>query len=294
MAINGFLNYIEYERRYSAHTLTAYRNDLLQFSVFLAEECEVADPLTVTADMIRSWVVAMLDAGLKARSVNRKVVAVRSFYKWCRGRELITYDPAAGVAVLKTPQRLPEYIEEESMTRLLSELYPGNDFPSVRNRLILDMLYQTGIRLSELLGLERRQVSPHTDALKVTGKRDKQRVIPVGMSMQLSLEQYLKVRDPLFGSQPDLPLFLTDRGKPLYPRFVYTLVNSSLSSVTTMTRRSPHVLRHTFATVMLNHGADINAVKELLGHSSLASTQVYTHNTVEKLKKVYRQAHPRA
>jgi integrase/recombinase XerC len=294
MAINGFLNYIQYERRYSAHTITAYRNDLLQFSVYLAEECEVNDLLTATADMIRSWVVDMLEAGLKPRSVNRKVVSVRSFYKWCRSRELITHDPSSGVSVLKTPHRLPEFVEEESMTQLLSELFPGDDFPSVRNKLILDLLYQTGIRLSELLGLERRQVGLSTDVLKVTGKRNKQRMIPVGKPMRELLNQYVAVRDPLFGDDPSAPLFFTDKGKPLYPRFVYSLVNSSLSNVTTMTRRSPHVLRHTFATVMLNHGADINAVKELLGHSSLASTQVYTHNTVEKLKRVYRQAHPRA
>lgn len=294
MAINGFLNYLEYERRYSAHTLTAYRSDLLQFSVYLAEDCGEPDILKASSPMIRSWMVALLDAGLKPRSVNRKLVSVRSFYKWCRSRSIILHDPSSGLTVLKTPKRLPEFVEEESMSQLLREIIPGDDFSSMRDKVILDLLYQTGIRLSELLGLERRQIYPATDVLKVTGKRNKQRVIPIGKGMRELLLQYVVVRDPLFGSEPNAPLFLTDRGKPLYPRFVYTLVNNSLSKVTTMTRRSPHVLRHTFATVMLNHGADINAVKELLGHSSLASTQVYTHNTVEKLKRVYRQAHPRA
>lgn len=294
MGISDFLDHLKFEKRYSEHTITAYKNDLCQYSDYLRMEYDLDDILKGETYHIRSWIVLMVDKGFLPRSVNRKLVALKSFYRYCNREGQISSDPTGGLSMLKTSRRLPEFVDDTSMIHLLDVVCTGDDFTSLRNRVILELFYQTGIRLSELLGISRGQITQGADTIKVTGKRNKQRVIPLGNNLIKMLNQYIEIRDKLFGAEMIEPLILTDKGKPLYAKFVYNIVNKSLSAVTTLTRRSPHIIRHTFATAMLNNGADINAVKELLGHSSLASTQVYTHNSVEKLKRVYRQAHPRA
>lgn len=294
MGINKFLDYLRYEKRYSENTLNAYNTDLRQFSDYLTDHYSIESITGCDKFQVRSWMVSMVGSGLTSRSINRKVAALRSFFRWCIREGITDKSPVDGLAPMKVGKRLPEYVEEDAMSRLLDEVFVSEGFEAIRNRTIIELLYQTGMRLSELISLDRWQVSGMTDHIKVTGKRNKERVIPVGRNLSVLLGRYVAVRDEKFGSDGASSLFLTNRGNILYRKFVYRLVNQSLAAVTTITRRSPHIIRHSFATAMLNHGADINAVKELLGHSSLASTQVYTHNTAEKLKRVYRQAHPRA
>ncbi len=294
MGIRKFLDYLQFEKRYSDHTIIAYGNDLTQFQHYLRERYETDTLEKSMAIHVRSWMVSLVEQGMTARSINRKVVSLRRYYRWCIREGRIQKNPVDGLIVLKDRKKLPEFVDEQSMHTLLESLPIAQDFAGMRNRLILDILYQTGIRLSELISLRRDQFGGYTQQIKVLGKRNKERIIPVGKNLSGALEVYLAERDRVFGREPGAMLFLTDKGEPLYPKLVYRIVSQGLQEVTTISKRSPHVIRHTFATAMLNHGADINAVKELLGHSSLASTQVYTHNTVERLKKVYRQAHPRA
>lgn len=294
MTVSRFLDYLRYEKRYSNHTLTAYAGDLGQFGKYMAAQYGVSDINVCDTFQVRSWMVEMVDSGLTSRSINRKVVTLRTYFRWCRREGLMDHNPADGLLPVKGGKKLPEYVDEKAMISLLELVYDPEDYSLMRNRVVINLLYHTGIRLSELITIRRDQVSGVIDQIKVTGKRNKERIIPVGRSMSRLLESYIELRDKEFGFEKGSMLFLTDKGKPLYSKFVYRLVNQSLEKVTTITRRSPHIIRHSFATAMLNHGADINAVKELLGHSSLASTEVYTHNSVEKLKKVYRQAHPRA
>jgi integrase/recombinase XerC len=294
MDVERFLDYLKHERRYSAHTVAAYANDLSQLKGYLDDFYELTNLLECSTIQLRSWIVDMSEHKVSPRTINRRLVAVRSFFKWSIQNGLVTASPAEGLTMLKTRSRLPEFVDENDMERLLDHLPLGEGLSEIRNRTIIELLYQTGIRVSELTRLTRGGFSDGMDHLKVTGKRDKERIVPFGRKLRSQLLAYLALRDQKYGIENGAPLFFTDRGKPLYPRFVYLLVKRYLSMVTTLTRKSPHVIRHTFATAMLNGGADINAVKELLGHSSLASTQVYTHNTVEKLKRVYRLAHPRA
>ncbi|MFO7721673.1 MAG: tyrosine-type recombinase/integrase [Bacteroidales bacterium] len=294
MVISKFLDYLRYEKRYSPHTLIAYGNDLRQLEGYLRDVYQEEDILLADTAQLRSWMVEMTDGGISPRSVNRKVIAVRAMFRWACREGHSTVNPANGLMVMKTGKRLPEYVEEDAMAILLDQVFTGNNFPSLRNRLIMELFYGTGIRLSELIGLQRSQVNGRVDQVRVIGKRNKERIIPVGRELSGLIQEYITARDSAFPAADSGALFLTDRGNTLYPKFVYRLVHNALAGVTTLSRMSPHVIRHTFATAMLNHGADINAVKELLGHSSLASTQIYTHNTVEKLKKVYGQAHPRA
>lgn len=294
MVINKFLDYLLYQKRYSENTINAYNSDLLQFAKYLTDQYEIGSITECDRFQVRSWMVSMVGSGMSARSINRKVVTLRSFFRWCMREGITVSSPVDGLAPMKVGKRLPEYVDEEAMKTLLDQVMIPEDFEGLRNRAIIELLYQTGMRLSELISIKRGQVEGMTDHIKVLGKRNKERVIPVGRNMSVLLGRYIAVRDEKFGSDGSSSLFLTNRGNILYRKFVYRLVNQSLAAVTTITRRSPHIIRHSFATAMLNHGADINAVKELLGHSSLASTQVYTHNTAEKLKRVYRQAHPRA
>jgi integrase/recombinase XerC len=294
MTEERFLDYLRFERRYSVHTLTAYTADLSAFRSFLATVYEVETTESCSTQMIRSWMVSMLEEGISPRSINRKVITLRTFFRWCMREQLVKISPVEGIVAMKTGSRLPEYVDEGAMAKLFDQVFMADDQDGLRDRMILDLLYQTGIRLSELVGIKRGQISEGIRQIKILGKRNKERIIPVGRQLSEDLNRFVAMRDEKYGSDPKVSLFLTSGGKPIYPKFVYRLVQQSLAEVTTLTRRSPHVIRHSFATAMLNGGADINAVKELLGHSSLASTQVYTHNTAEKLKKVYRQAHPRA
>ena len=288
-----FLKYLELEKRYSEHTLKSYRTDLLQFAHYLAKEYS-NEPAIASSAQIRSWLAALMDAGVAARSVNRKISTLKSFYRFLQTRNLLEVNPMERVTAPRTSRTLPVFIPEDDIASLFDELEFTRDFKGIRDRLVLEMLYTTGMRLSELVGLTHKDVDMIAGQIRVKGKGNKQRLIPLLGSLLLTFRQYVSDKQQLFVFNAADPVFVTDKGKKIYRKFVYRTVKFYLSVHTTVGKRSPHVLRHSFATHMLNHGADINAIKELLGHSSLSATQVYTHNTVEKLKSVYKQAHPKA
>lgn len=290
----SFLQYLLVEKRYSPHTILSYRNDLEQFVAFLQtlEHSGIAGD--VSSAEVRAWVVNMMDNGMAAVSVHRKISCLRIFFKWLRKEGLMTQNPMEKVVLPKRKKKLPVFVGEESLNTLLDNFDFGNDFSGIRNRTLIEMLYLTGMRRAELIGLKTGDVDLGSGVLKVTGKRNKQRIIPVIDSFRVRLEEYLEIRNRSLNPAENDWFFLTDSGDKLYDKFVYNTVKRYLSMVTTIEKKSPHVLRHTFATHMLNHGADLNSIKELLGHANLSATQIYTHNTFEKLKEVYKQAHPRA
>jgi integrase/recombinase XerC len=293
-----FIDYLHYEKRFSPHTVTAYNTDLEQFAQYLQATYSLDDIQHVTHTLIRSWAASMLENKLTARSVNRKLTTLKTFYKYLMKHGLITINPMLKVQSPKTSKRLPVFVEKERMDMLLDNaseaLVFDNSFEGIRDRLILELFYGCGIRLAELINLQTVNVDLYKGQIKVLGKRNKERIIPVNTSLKAALKAYLMVMKNLNISNAEGFLLCNEKGKKLYEKLVYTLVNRYLSMVTTLDKKSPHVLRHTFATHMLNSGADINAIKELLGHTSLSATQVYTHNTVEKLKNIHKQAHPKA
>lgn len=293
LATESFLEYLQYERAYSADTIVAYRNDLKQFEDYCQKEAGGISLAEAGAEDIREWIVQMMDKAYTATSINRKLSALRSFYKFLLKREAIKVDPMQKVTGPKNKKPLPVFIKEEAMNRLLDDVDPGQGFEGVRDRMIIAMFYVTGMRLSELIGLDDKDVDVESLTLKVTGKRNKQRVIPFGPELKEEIEAYVKARNEAVPVRSEA-FFIRKTGERLYPSIVERIVKRNLSKVTTVKKRSPHVLRHSFATAMLNHQADLNAVKELLGHESLRTTQIYTHTTFEELKKVYNQAHPRA
>jgi len=290
----SFLQYLQIEKRYSPHTVRSYLNDLDQFYSFLSAEGLPEDPLKVTSHDIRAWIVSMLDNNYSTVSVHRKISCLRVFYRYLRKEALIKTDPLEKVVLPKRKKTLPVFVEEAAMNTLLDDYSFGDDFTGIRNRTIIEMLYLTGMRRSELIGLHKNDIDLSEGSLKVTGKRNKQRIIPLVKPFIQRLDQYIRLRDEMHQDSGNSWFFITDKGNKLYDKYVYTIVNGYLAMVTTIEKKSPHILRHTFATHMLNRGADLNSIKELLGHANLSATQVYTHNTFEKLKKVYKQAHPRA
>ena len=295
MTRDRFLDYIAHEKRYSPHTLIAYRTDLGQFHAYLVEAYELQDTGQATHPMIRSWIVNLLEQGITPRSVNRKITTLKTYYRFLLREGKIKESPMSRILSPRTSSRLPVFVEEESMDRLFEEIEFGQGFEAVRDRLVLEMLYHTGMRVSELTGLKDGDVDPGRLQLKVTGKRNKQRVIPFTNVMGKRIKEYREERARQLQERASPPeFFITSKGQKLYPRVVYNTVNHYLTLVTTLSRKSPHVIRHTFATHMLNRGADLNAIKDILGHANLSATQVYTHNTIEKLKSAYKQAHPRA
>lgn len=291
--INNFLRYLTYERRYSAHTLTAYQADLAQFEAYLLQTYAINDTAAATHMHLRAWVLALVEGGLTPRSVSRKLATLRSYYKFLLKREAIRQDPTLKVRAPKVQKGLPHFVQEAEMDRLLDNIPFPDTFEGWRDRLVLELLYGTGIRLSELLQLRVHQVDLHEGVIKVLGKRNKERVIPMARPLQELIKKYIVYKNTAFADSSS-HLLLTDKGEQAYPMFVYRLVRKYLGTFTSSEKQSPHILRHTFATHLLNHGADLNAVKDLLGHSSLAATQVYTHNSMEKLRKVFEQAHPKA
>lgn len=290
----SFLQYLQIEKRYSLHTVRSYLNDLDQFYRFLLSLGLPEDPVPVTSHDIRAWIVSMLDNNYSTVSVHRKISCLRVFYRYLRKEGIIKNDPLEKVVLPKRKKSLPVFIDEEAINNLLDNYSFGDSFAGVRNRTIIELLYLTGMRRSELIGLRDNDVDLVEGSLKVTGKRNKQRIIPLVNPSVKRLEEYIKVRNENVSTASNGWFFITNKGNKLYDKYVYTTVNSYLALVTTIEKKSPHILRHTFATHMLNHGADLNSIKELLGHANLSATQIYTHNTFEKLKKVYKQAHPRA
>ncbi|HEC41639.1 MAG TPA: integrase, partial [Bacteroides sp.] len=286
----SFLDYIRFEKRYSDHTILSYRTDLDQFEGFCIEETGDCDLCRADVKLIRSWVVYLMEGGLSARSVNRKISTLKSFYKYLMREQHIQMNPMDKVLSPKLSKKLPSFVDSDKMDLLLDGHDFGEDFSGYRNRLIIEILYITGMRQAELIGLRDRDIDQFELNIKVTGKRNKQRIVPFDRAYLEVIRQYIEIRNEKFPEREFPNFLLTDKGKPLYPKFVYKIVNSYLRFVTTMEHRSPHILRHTFATHMLNRGADLNAIKEILGHANLSATQVYTHNTFEKLVTIYKQA----
>ncbi|MCB0651257.1 MAG: tyrosine recombinase XerC [Saprospiraceae bacterium] len=291
---NTFIQFLRYEKRFSPHTVLAYQNDLDQFLRYLETIYGIDKADQITHTHVRSWVVEMMSEGYSARSVRRKLSTLKTWFHFLMKRGAVLHDPMLKVNLPKVEKRLPSVVRPESLDLLFSEIPFGNDFEGVRNRLILEMLYATGMRRSELLFLRASDINFAKRYLKVTGKGNKQRLIPFGKSLDKSINDYLDIRNAEFPGSSKEVLFLTRKGKPIYPKLVYNIVKTNLSKVTSVDHRGPHVLRHSFATHLSENGADLNAIKELLGHSNLAATQIYTHNSIEKLKKTYQQAHPKA
>ncbi len=290
-----FIKYLQFEKRASKHTVEAYQNDLKQFAQFAEEAFQVTDSSRVEAFHIRSWIVSMINEGIKARSINRKLSTLKTYFKFLLKRELIEQNPMLKVIAPKTGKRLPVFIPEQTLKPLFEEEQFENDHVGWRDRLVLELLYGCGLRRSELVGLKTKDIDWSNQSLKVLGKGNKERVLPLSSYLITILKNYLELRKNTFKLEVDDDILLrTNKGAPIYPNLVYLTVKKYLSQITTAEQRSPHVLRHSFATHLSENGADLNAIKDLLGHSSLAATQVYMHNTIEQLKKVYKQAHPKA
>jgi integrase/recombinase XerC len=292
--INDFLRYLRAEKRYSAHTLLAYQTDLHQFHSFV-QQTSGASWTEVTAMEVRSWMASLIHSGQSARSVNRKISALKSLYKYLMRSGIIADHPLKKIQTPKMPRRLPVYVEQRQMEQIQdqAELIFSEGYTGQLEKIVIDLLYATGIRRAELIGLREVAVDMFRAQIKVLGKGNKERIIPVHPDLVDQFKAYKRIR-PLPGEKAGGCFLLDEKGNALSPSRVYQITRKCLSQVTTMDKKSPHVLRHTFATHLMNRGADINAVKELLGHASLAATQVYTHNTIEKLKDIHRQAHPKS
>ena len=290
----SFLQYLRVEKRYSPLTVRSYINDLDQFENHLISDGFSGNPSDIATGDIRSWIVSLVEKGYTAKSVHRKISSLRVFYRFLLKGGYVVSDPAVKVVLPKIRKRLPEFVAETSMDKLLDGNEFGDDFAGIRNSVIIEMLYTTGMRRAELTGLKDTDVDIQGATVKVTGKRNKQRIIPLLKPFILRLEQYIKIRNENFPDRVEEWFFISDRGNKMYDKYVYNTVRRYLAMVTTIEKKSPHILRHSFATHMLNRGADLNSIKEFLGHASLSATQVYTHNSFEQLKKIYKQAHPRA
>lgn len=288
----SFIDYLKYEKRCSSHTTLAYKNDLDQFVLFCTKVVGEFNVNKVDSKLIRNWIVELMDNELSARSVTRKITAVKSFYKFLLKEQVVACNPAVYLALPKIRKKLPNFVEEPNLQHLLDDGFFSDDFVGIRDKLIITLLYGTGIRLGELLLLKDNDFDMQASLIKVLGKRKKERIIPYPASINQLLKDYLKIRETKIGVKTE-QLFVTETGKPVYEKLVYRAVKGNLAKVTLLEKKSPHVLRHTYATHLLNNGADLNAVKELLGHSSLAATQVYTHTSFERLHDIYKQAHPR-
>lgn len=293
MIIDQFLNYLRYERNRSPRTVQLYEENLRDFQAYLQGVDDCLTLQTADADVLRDWMESLMDKGLKATTVNLALSAVRTFYRYALLRHLVERDPACGVKGPKKAKSLPQFVRESEMNQLLDEEISTDNYSEVRARTIIMLFYETGIRLAELVGLNDADVDFTFMQLKVTGKRNKQRIIPFGEELSEALRNYMTLRDAEVVKQSSA-LFLNGRGKRVSRAVVQCLVRDRLAEVTTLKKRSPHVLRHSFATVMLNNGAGLESVKKLLGHESLETTEIYTHTTFEQLKRVYNDAHPRA
>ncbi len=291
MMSDKFLEYLRFEKKFSPHTLVSYQNDMKQYSEFLKKMYEIEKPEEATAVMIRSWMAGLMQEKMAAKSVIRKASTLRTFYKFLLREGVIETTPMAKIISPKTPSRLPVFVNKKEMESLFTDIKFPEGFTGVRDRLVLELFYATGIRRTELITLKDSDVNLYNLTIKVLGKRNKERIIPITPFFKKYAEEYRSERKKI--GTDCASFFVNENGTPLYDQEVYRMTKKYLGMVTTLQKKSPHVLRHTFATHILDNGADINAVKELLGHSNLSSTQVYTHNTLDKLKRVHKQAHPR-
>lgn len=292
MLINSFLDYLNFEKKYSKHTITAYKNDLTSFQEFCQSEYNNSAISKVNYAQIRHWIVNLVNSGVANRTINRKITSLKSFYKFLQKTKQIKESPLSKHSALKIAKRVQVPFSEKEIAVVINSQVEFSDFESVRNKLVVELLYSTGMRRSELINLKINDVDFGNETVKVLGKRNKERFIPLLNSVKKSLKEYLVLRNEIDSNEPYL--LLTKKGKKTYDTLVYRIINNYFSSVSSKVKKSPHVIRHSFATHLLNEGADLNSVKELLGHSSLASTQVYTHSSLGKLKEVYNNAHPRS
>lgn len=289
-----FIQYLRYEKNYSSLTEISYLKDLTQFQEFVTAECGATDWKEIDSDMIRIWISQLMEEGMKARSVNRKLSALKSFFRYLKRNDVVRQNPAEQVSGPKITKRLPTFVNNDDLNKVIDDpLAYDDDFRGHRDRFLIELFYLTGMRQAELISLKDSDIDFSHNTLRVTGKRNKQRLIPFSDETKEKLRLYIERRNHEIANKSPF-LFVKEDGNPLYPRLVYRVIHKHLDSIPTLSKKSPHVLRHSFATGMLNNGAEINAVKELLGHSSLASTEIYTHVTFEELKKVYHTAHPRA
>jgi integrase/recombinase XerC len=292
--IQEFLDYLTFQRRYSKNTIISYENDLRSFFDFILLEYKITAVNEVNPSIVRTWLASLKENKVSSKSINRKISSLKSFFKYQLRLKKITVNPLAAVSSLKVSKRLPSFVEEKSMQTLLNHDYFPETFEGKTEYLIFEILYQTGMRRSELINLKESDINKNAGTIKVLGKGNKERIIPINNQLVRIVDEYISEK------RKELPQFISEtllvskKGKALNPKYVYNIVKSNLSKVSTTERKSPHVLRHSFATHLTNNGAEINAIKELLGHSSLAATQIYTHNTIEKLKEVHNQAHPKS
>jgi integrase/recombinase XerC len=294
MSVESFLIYIEHEKRYSPHTVLAYRTDLQHFTDFILNTYEM-QPESAKHVHIRDYMVRLMDEQIGANSIGRKLSSLRSFYKYLHRRKIITSSPMIMIKAPKVPERLPVFVDEDKLDHLLdSGEFFDDSFPSLRDKLVIEVLFGTGMRLAELLGLKESDIDFYEETVRVLGKRKKERIIPVTKQLVSQLKAYIELKSLQNFDNKIEDLFVTNKGTPVYPVFIYKIAKSYLTYISTQDKKSPHVLRHSYATSLLNRGADLNAIKELLGHASLAATQVYTHNSIERLKTIYKQAHPKA
>ena len=293
-SIQEFINYLKFQKRYSQHTIISYQHDLTAFFDFLELQYGKTELPDIKPTFARSWLAQLKQQGMESRTITRKISTLKTFFKYQLKQQTISISPMATVQSPKTSKRLPRFVEKEDMSTLLKDV----DFPDTwegrTEWLLIQLFYNTGIRQAELLGLKEMQVDKFNNAIKVLGKGSKERIIPVSKDFMMLLQEYMTAKRKNFENFDKDVLLVNGKGKKLNQRYVYNVVNKYLSMVTTIDKKSPHVLRHTFATHLMNSGADLNAVKELLGHSSLAATQIYTHNTIEKLKDIHKKAHPKA
>ena len=291
--ISSFYRYLEYEKRYSKHTLITYEVDLRQFSEFLKSQ-KINRWQDVSSKTIRQWMVELLNSGITPVTIHRKISALKSFFRYLMREQILDSNPADGVIVPKKPKRLPMFVKEKDMDLLLDTIPFSDDYTGIRDKFIITLLYGTGMRLSEMVNLRLMNIDFGQKIIKVLGKRNKERIIPLYKELEKETTNYLSARKQTFPNPGTDILILTLKGKPAYPKLIYRVVHKYLTLVSTINKKSPHVIRHSFATALLNHGADLNAIKELLGHANLSATEIYTHNSFEKLNTIYKQAHPRA
>ena len=290
--INSFLEYISLEKKYSVNTITAYKNDLISFRDFLLLEYNQDNLLEVHYPQIRNWIVSLVDADISNRTINRKVSSLKSFYKYLQKSEQIVINPLNKHKALKIAKKVQIPFTAKEINTVIENIGKEDNFTSIRNKLIVELFYSTGIRRTELINIKENNISFSNGTIKVLGKRNKERFVPLLKSVSVTLKSYLEIKKKYTQNLEEL--FITENGNKIYETLVYRIINSYFSQVSSKVKKSPHILRHSFATHLLNEGANLNSVKELLGHSSLASTQVYTHNSLDALKKVYNQAHPRS
>lgn len=292
-SIQEFLNYLTYQKRYSENTIISYQTDLTAFFEFVFLEYNTTDIKEITPPIVRSWLATLKEEKMVSKTINRKISSLKSFFKYQLRLKNITVSPVATTSSLKVSRKLPGFIEEKDIRKLFNETPFPPTWEGKLNYLIFQIFYETGIRLSELINLKENQIDKSGGTIKVLGKGNKERLIPVSNHLLHHIDEYISDKKKEFESA-NLILLVNKKGKPLYPKYVYNMVKKYLSEVSTVERKSPHIMRHSFATHLSNNGAQINAIKELLGHSSLAATQIYTYNTIERLKEVYKQAHPKS